>query len=196
MRASQCADSQSLPYSAFPACGCDDRFRLCRPRRPSHGLGGPRLSWRLACRACSRSSYPSLRRERLQPGPGNRDRLTRPFTGDPRPRPLDPDRHARPAVSMVADSAVDSDRRTDRLRPGHGRRALGHECQSVLFVRGAHSGGPRTAPITAGPYRFVRHPGYTASVLGMIAGGLSLRIVDRHATRRGHRGRCSSAALW
>ena len=28
-------------------------------------------------------------------------------------------------------------------------------------------------PITAGPYRFVRHPGYTATGLGMICGGLA-----------------------
>jgi protein-S-isoprenylcysteine O-methyltransferase Ste14 len=29
-------------------------------------------------------------------------------------------------------------------------------------------------PVMAGPYRFVRHPGYTGTLLGLVCGGLAL----------------------
>jgi len=41
---------------------------------------------------------------------------------------------------------------------------------SVVRVQGDR--GQR--PVTTGPYRFVRHPGYTGTLLAMVCGGLAL----------------------
>ena len=120
------------------------------------------------------SMDPALMRERVRPGAGNRDRLTRPATlvlmlGHWIVAGLDVGRfHWSPipfevqlvgligyAVAMAGafwairanpfySSAV-------RLQTDRGQR-----------------------PITGGPYRFVRHPGYAASVFGMLSAGLAM----------------------
>jgi len=117
---------------------------------------------------------PGLVRERLRPGPGNRDRLTRPlgvalllahwvvagldvgrFHWSPIPWELQLVGLVGYAVAMAGvlwaiwvnpfySSVV-------RLQADRGQR-----------------------PVTAGPYRFVRHPGYTGTVLAMAFGGLAL----------------------
>lgn len=117
---------------------------------------------------------PGLLRERMKPGPGNRDRLTRPLTlvlllvhwvvagldvgrfqWSPIPWPV---QLAGLIGYAIATGWV---MWAVRVNPFY---------SSVVRVqtdRGQH-------PVTAGPYRFVRHPGYTGMVIGMICGGLAL----------------------
>jgi len=120
------------------------------------------------------SMDPALMRERLRPGGQNCDRLTRPatlvlmlghwivagldvgrFQWSPIPFEVQLVGLIGYAVAMAAalwairvnpfySSAV-------RLQADRGQR-----------------------PVTGGPYRFVRHPGYAASVFGMLSGGLAL----------------------
>jgi protein-S-isoprenylcysteine O-methyltransferase Ste14 len=117
---------------------------------------------------------PALLRERMKPGPGNRDRLTRPLTvamlfahwvvtgldvgrfhWSPIPWPVQLAGLIGYAVAMAGVMwAV-------RANPFY---------SSVVRLQSDR--GQR--PVTAGPYRFVRHPGYTATVLGMFCGGLAL----------------------
>jgi len=117
---------------------------------------------------------PGLLRERVRPGPGNRDRLTRPLTvvlllvhwvvaG------LDVGRfHWSPIPSTVQLAgligyavAMAGVLWAVRANPFY---------SSVVRIQTDR--GQR--PVTAGPYRFVRHPGYTATLIGMICGGLAL----------------------
>ena len=116
----------------------------------------------------------TLLRERVKPGPGNRDHLTRPLTlalllmhwvvtgldvgrfqWSPIPWPVQFAGLIGYAVAMAGVMwAI-------RVNPFY---------SSVVRLqtdRGQH-------PIMSGPYRFVRHPGYTASLVGMICGGLAL----------------------
>jgi protein-S-isoprenylcysteine O-methyltransferase Ste14 len=117
---------------------------------------------------------PGFLRERLRPGPGNRDRLTRPlglvlllshwvvagldvgrFHWSPIPWGLQVVGLVGYAASMVLVLwAV-------RTNPFY---------SSVVRLQADR--GQR--PVTSGPYRFVRHPGYTGTVLGMVCGGLAL----------------------
>lgn len=117
---------------------------------------------------------PELVQERLQPGPGNQDRLSRPLTilllfahwilagldlgrfhWSRIPQPLQIASLAGYAVAMLfLVWAV-------RTNPFY---------SSVVRVqtdRGQH-------PITRGPYRFVRHPGYAATLAGFLLGGMAL----------------------
>jgi protein-S-isoprenylcysteine O-methyltransferase Ste14 len=117
---------------------------------------------------------PALLRERIKPGPGNRDRVTRPLTlalllvhwmvtgldvgrfqWSPIPWPVQLAGLVGYAVAMAGVMwAI-------RVNPFY---------SSVVRLQADR--GQRL--VTAGPYRFVRHPGYTATVLGMICGGLAL----------------------
>jgi protein-S-isoprenylcysteine O-methyltransferase Ste14 len=116
---------------------------------------------------------PGLLRERYAPGPGNRDRLTRPLT----------------LVFLVMHwvlTALDVGRYHWSPVPWEVQLiglvgyavALGGVYWAMranpfysCVVRIQTDRGQR--PITAGPYRFVRHPGYTATMLGMLCGGLA-----------------------
>jgi protein-S-isoprenylcysteine O-methyltransferase Ste14 len=117
---------------------------------------------------------PGLLRERLRPGPGNRDRLTRPLgtvlilahwilTG------LDIGRFhwsnipwELQVVGLIGYAvAMAWVLWAVRVNPFY---------SSVVRVQGDR--GQR--PITSGPYRFVRHPGYTGTLLAMVCGGLAL----------------------
>jgi protein-S-isoprenylcysteine O-methyltransferase Ste14 len=115
-----------------------------------------------------------LVRERIKPGPGNRDRLTRPvgsvlllahwvvagldvgrFQWSPVPWDVQVAGLVVYAVSMALMFWVMT------ANPFY---------SSVVRVqtdRGHHT-------VAAGPYRFVRHPGYAATLLGVFAGGLAL----------------------
>jgi protein-S-isoprenylcysteine O-methyltransferase Ste14 len=115
----------------------------------------------------------ALIRERVSPGPGNRDRLTRPailvlllahwllaaldvgrFQWSPIPWPVQLAGLVGYAASLVGVYWA------MRANPFY---------SSVVRLqadRGQH-------PVTAGPYRFVRHPGYTATMLANVCGGLA-----------------------
>jgi len=117
---------------------------------------------------------PALLRERMRPGPGNRDRVTRPvtlvlflshwiltgldigrFQWSPVPWTLQLFGLVGYAVSMAGVIWI------MRVNPFY---------SSVVRVQTDR--GHRT--ITTGPYRLVRHPGYAATLLGMTCGGLAL----------------------
>jgi protein-S-isoprenylcysteine O-methyltransferase Ste14 len=51
---------------------------------------------------------------------------------------------------------------------------LGNARQPLLFVRGPHPIRARQHVVSDGPYRFVRHPGYTAALVIILANGLAL----------------------
>jgi protein-S-isoprenylcysteine O-methyltransferase Ste14 len=117
---------------------------------------------------------PGLVRERLRPGPGNRDRLTRPlgvalllshwvvagldvgrFHWSPIPWDLQ-------LVGLVGYAvAMGGVVWAVRVNPFY---------SSVVRLQADR--GQR--PVTSGPYRFVRHPGYTGTLLAMVCGGLAL----------------------
>jgi protein-S-isoprenylcysteine O-methyltransferase Ste14 len=117
---------------------------------------------------------PGLLRERMKPGKGNCDRLTRPLT----------------LVLLLVHwvvAGLDVGRFQWSPIPWSVQLAglIGYAvCMAGVMwairvnpfysavVRVQTDRGQR--PVTAGPYRFVRHPGYTATVLGMICGGLAL----------------------
>lgn len=117
---------------------------------------------------------PALMRERLRPGAGNRDRLTRPVTlvlmlGHWIIAGLDVGRfHWSPIPSEVQlvgligyAVAMAGAFWAVRANPFYSSA-----------VRLQRDRGQRA--ITGGPYRFVRHPGYAATVLAMVCGGLAL----------------------
>jgi protein-S-isoprenylcysteine O-methyltransferase Ste14 len=114
-----------------------------------------------------------LVRERIKPGPGSRDRLTRPFG----------------TVLLLAHWVLAG------LDARFGWSSVPWEAQAagvagytvamaLMFwamqanpfyssvVRVQTDRGHR--PVEAGPYRFLRHPGYAATMLGVFAGGLAL----------------------
>ena len=115
---------------------------------------------------------PGLLRERLSPGPGNQDRVTRPLTFvflvlhwvlaaldvrfDWSPIPWEVQ-----FVGLLGYAAA--------LTGIHWAMRANPFYSSVVRVQADR--GQR--PVTDGPYRLVRHPGYTGSILGMICGGLA-----------------------
>jgi protein-S-isoprenylcysteine O-methyltransferase Ste14 len=95
---------------------------------------------------------PGMMRERLAPGPGNQDRLTR-FLG----------------AGMLVGHWVLAGLDVGRLQWSLAMHANPFY-SSVVRVqtdRGQH-------PVAAGPYRFVRHPGYSATLFAMLSGGVAL----------------------
>ena len=116
---------------------------------------------------------PSLMRERLAPGPGNQDRFT-------------------PAVTMALFfiqwvlAGLDVGRLHLSPLPESVRWAgVGLYVLCLALILWAVRSNPFYSSavriqtdrghhlVTAGPYRIVRHPGYTGSILGMIAGSLA-----------------------
>ena len=117
---------------------------------------------------------PGMMRERLAPGPGNQDRLTR-FLG------------AGMLVGHWVLAGLDVGRFQWSLVPWQVQAAgvVGYAAAlGVLFwamlanpfyssvvrvqtERGHHA-------VAAGPYRFVRHPGYAATLFAMLSGGVAL----------------------
>jgi protein-S-isoprenylcysteine O-methyltransferase Ste14 len=51
---------------------------------------------------------------------------------------------------------------------------LGNGGEPVLFLSGADPSGPRQDVISSGPYAYVRHPGYLAGIVIMVASGPAL----------------------
>ena len=117
---------------------------------------------------------PGLIRERVTPGGADKDRLSRRLGG----------------VLLIASwilTGLDVGRFHWSLIPWHAQAAglVGYVLSLALIFwamrsnpfyssvvrvqaeRGQHA-------VSAGPYRFVRHPGYTASILGMLTGSLAL----------------------
>lgn len=117
---------------------------------------------------------PELGQERRRPGPGNVDRFTQPFS----------------LLLFLAHwivAGLDIGRYGWSLIPSEIQIAglIGFAASLALTlwamrvnpfyssaVRVQHERGHKT--ITAGPYRFVRHPGYTASILAGLCGGTAL----------------------
>ncbi len=125
------------------------------------------------CLAMAAFADRGMVRERIAPGPGERDRVTRPVG----------------AVTLLAHWVLAG------LDARFGWSPIPWDVQvagvvgyagalAVLFwavrtnpfystaVRVQTDRGHRT--VEAGPYRFVRHPGYTATMFGVLAGGLAL----------------------
>jgi protein-S-isoprenylcysteine O-methyltransferase Ste14 len=117
---------------------------------------------------------PGLVRERRHPGPGNKDRLTRPL-----------------GVGILLSHwiLVGLDVGRFQWSPvpfGAQVAGLVGYAASVAFllwamrvnpfyssvVRVQHERGHR--PIVSGPYRYVRHPGYAASIVALLCGGMAL----------------------
>ncbi|MBA4062273.1 MAG: isoprenylcysteine carboxylmethyltransferase family protein [Isosphaera sp.] len=124
--------------------------------------------------AVAATADPGLVRERVAPGPGNRDRVTRPVggallvahwvlagldVGRFHWSPVPPDVQLAGLVGYVAASAV--------LLWAVSANPFYSSVVRVQADRGHR-------PVTAGPYRLVRHPGYTATLAGAVAGGLAL----------------------
>jgi protein-S-isoprenylcysteine O-methyltransferase Ste14 len=128
----------------------------------------------LLCVAVATFADPGMMRERRRPGPGSRDRFTQPvgsllllihwiltgldigrFHWTVVPRPLQIAGLIGYAGSMcMLFWAV-------RVNPFYSSAVR------VQTERGHY-------PISTGPYRFVRHPGYTATLSGVLSGGLAL----------------------
>ena len=128
----------------------------------------------LFCLALAATADRGLLRERVKPGPGSQDRLTRPlglplllahwivagldvgrFHWSPIPWPMQAAGVAGYAAAMVVLFGA------MRANPFY---------SSVVRLqadRGQHA-------VAAGPYRWVRHPGYAASLFGLFSGGLAL----------------------
>src|SRR5262249_26405863 len=117
---------------------------------------------------------PALMRERLRPGAGNLDRLTRPLT---LVLMLGSLFIAGLAVGRFHWSPIPSEVQLVGLI-GYAVAMAGAfwAVRANPFyssaVRLQRDRGQRA--ITGGPYRFVRHPGYAATVLAMVCGGLAL----------------------
>lgn len=126
------------------------------------------------CVAFAATADRGLVRERVKPGAGNRDRLTRPLG----------------TALILAHwvlAGLDAGRWQWGLVPWEVQAAglLGYAA-SLVLVFWAVSSNPFYSSVvrvqadrghhavTAGPYRFVRHPGYTGTLSGMICGGLAL----------------------
>jgi protein-S-isoprenylcysteine O-methyltransferase Ste14 len=124
--------------------------------------------------AMATTSDPELIRERRSPGPGNRDRFTRPigivlilshwiiggldigrFHWSPIPRAL---QIAGVVVYAMALSVNLYALRVNRFY------------SSVVRIQTER----QHHVIDRGPYRFVRHPGYAATILAMLSGGVAL----------------------
>jgi protein-S-isoprenylcysteine O-methyltransferase Ste14 len=126
------------------------------------------------CVALTATADRGMIRERVAPGPGNRDRLTRPV-----------------GVALLLAhwilAGLDAGRFQWSLIPDDVRLAglLGYAA-AMMFVFWAVSANPfySTAvrvqtdrghhTVAAGPYRFIRHPGYAGTLVGAAAGGLAL----------------------
>jgi protein-S-isoprenylcysteine O-methyltransferase Ste14 len=122
----------------------------------------------------ARTIDPGLTRERIAPGPGSREHLTRPVAG----------------VLLIAHwvlAGLDVGRFHWSPVPLAVQLAglAGYAvCMAGVFwamrtnpfyssvVRIQTDRGHR--PVTTGPYRFVRHPGYTGTILGMLCGAVAL----------------------
>jgi protein-S-isoprenylcysteine O-methyltransferase Ste14 len=117
---------------------------------------------------------PSLYRERRAPGPGNQDRLTRVVGG-----PL--------LLAHWVVAGLDLGRfEWSPVAPGLrvAGIAIYAVCMAVLLwamtVNRFYSSVVRVQsdrghqPITSGPYRWVRHPGYAASILGALSGAIGI----------------------
>lgn len=126
------------------------------------------------CGVMAATADRGLVRERVAPGPGNRDRLTRPLGV-----PL--------LVLHWVLAGLDAGRFQWSPIPEDVRLAglLGYAAAMIVLlwtvaanpfyssvVRLQTDRGHRT--VAAGPYRFVRHPGYAATLFGVGAGGLAL----------------------
>ena len=126
------------------------------------------------CVVVALSADRDLVRERVNPGPGNRDRITRPVA----------------LVMILAHwvvAGLDAGRFQWSVIPWEVQVAglVGYAvAMAFLFwamktnpfyssvVRVQTDRGHHT--IASGPYRYVRHPGYAATLLGVFAGGLAL----------------------
>jgi protein-S-isoprenylcysteine O-methyltransferase Ste14 len=117
---------------------------------------------------------PGMMRERVKPGPGNRDRLTRPIgvamlfahwvlagldTGRFQWSPVPWNVQIVGAISYAFAMAL--------LFWAVYTNPFYSTAVRVQTDRGHH-------PVVEGPYRFVRHPGYAATLVGVLAGGLAL----------------------
>jgi len=117
---------------------------------------------------------PGLARERLAPGPGNRDRLTRSLGGvfllsHWIIAGLDVGRfHWSPVPWQVQTAGLIGF--AAALSVNFWALRVNRFYSSVVRVQTDR--GQQT--ITSGPYRFVRHPGYAATLFAMFAGGLAL----------------------
>jgi protein-S-isoprenylcysteine O-methyltransferase Ste14 len=124
--------------------------------------------------AVAATADPGLVRERVAPGPGNRDRLTQPVGGAL-------------LVAHWALAGLDAGRFHWSPVPADVQLVglVGYAAASAALlwavsanpfyssvVRVQTDRGHR--PVTAGPYRLVRHPGYTATLAGALTGGLAL----------------------
>jgi protein-S-isoprenylcysteine O-methyltransferase Ste14 len=125
------------------------------------------------CLAMAAAADPDLIRERTKPGPGNRDRLTRPVG----------------AVLLFAHwilAGADARFEWSRIPLEVQLAGAAGYAVSMVFmfwtmrvnrfyssvVRVQTDRGHRL--VDTGPYRFVRHPGYAATLFGVFAGGLAL----------------------
>jgi protein-S-isoprenylcysteine O-methyltransferase Ste14 len=126
------------------------------------------------CLAFAASVDRGLVRERVKPGPGSRDRLTRPIG----------------TAMLLAHwvlAGLDVGRFHWSVVPRDIQLAglIGYAI-SMAFLFWAISANPFYSsvvrvqtdrgqhPVAVGPYRFVRHPGYAATLAGAFAGGLAL----------------------
>ncbi|MBE0540780.1 MAG: isoprenylcysteine carboxylmethyltransferase family protein [Verrucomicrobia bacterium] len=114
-----------------------------------------------------------LLRERQSPGPGNQDRFTRPvgivlFLGHWILVGLDVGRFQW-SVAPVAVQAAGLAGYIAALGVMFWAMRVNPFYSSVVRVQ--HDRGHRL--VAAGPYRFVRHPGYAASILAFLSGGLA-----------------------
>jgi protein-S-isoprenylcysteine O-methyltransferase Ste14 len=117
---------------------------------------------------------PGMVKERLAPGPGNQDRITQPLGG----------------LALVTHwvlTGLDVGRFEWSLIPREiqGAGLVGF-ILALTFLFWAMRSNPFYSsvvrvqadrgqhPVVAGPYRFVRHPGYAASLVGMLCGAVAL----------------------
>jgi protein-S-isoprenylcysteine O-methyltransferase Ste14 len=126
------------------------------------------------CLALAALGDAGMARERRSPGPGNRDRLTRPLGGwlliahwvlagldvgrfhwSPVPRQLQIAGLVGYAAAMVVVFWA------MRVNPFYSSAVR------VQAERGQHA-------VATGPYRFVRHPGYAGTLAGTVSGGVAL----------------------
>jgi protein-S-isoprenylcysteine O-methyltransferase Ste14 len=111
---------------------------------------------------------PAMMRERLAPGPGNQDRLTR-FLGGGMLVGLDVGRFQRSLVPWEVQVAglVGYAAALGVLFWAMHANPFYSSVVRVQTERGQHA-------VAAGPYRFVRHPGYAATLFALLSGGVAL----------------------